>query len=125
MTRIIRKQSDIAKDKTIIRCVQGDNVQREGVLSLKQEIQLLERSGKLLSQSIDKNIKNMEEEIKVERRFKEALDLIDEKRILDKAIKKNTDEINRMKQENKEILEMVEKQTKAETVQQTTQTNNV
>ena len=125
MNRIIRKQSDIVKDKTMIRCKQGDNVQREGVLSLKQEIQLMERSGKLLTNAIDKNIKNMEEEIKVEKRFKEALDLIDEKRILDKAIKKNTDEITKLKKENKEILEMVEKQAKAETAQKESSTNNI
>lgn len=118
MQKIIRTEKDTENDKTIIICEQGDNIQREGVLNLKQEIQLLERSGKLLANSIDKNIENMEQEIKVERRLKEALDVLDEKRVLDKAIKKNTEEMERLKKENKEILEMAEKEMKTNNVKQ-------
>lgn len=92
----------------IISLPQLDNIQREGVLTMRQEKILLEKAGQLLTKTIDKNVQVADAEIEALNKEKEIFDILDEKREIDKIVKKNKEEFERLKKENGDIINKVE-----------------
>lgn len=113
--RIIKKDIDTFKDIIITR--QGDDVQRSGVLTLSQEKMLLERAGKVLSKTIAKNVKELNNEIVEQKRLQESIDIFDEKRKLDKSIEENTKKYKALKEEQKKYIEQLKAQEQSKTQQ--------
>lgn len=110
MKRIIIKK-DIDTFDDIIVTKQGDYVQRSGVLTLNQEKMLLERAGKALNKTIAKNIEEVNNEIVEQRKLQESIDIFDEKRKLDKDIEENTKKFNKLKEEQKQYIEILKMET--------------
>lgn len=96
--------------ENIIKCSQIDNVQRVGVLTLEQEKQIIMRAGKTTKNILEKEAKIVEKEIVEQKREKEVLDLIDHKRALDKAIRKNNKKLQELSEENKELYNRIKQQ---------------
>lgn len=102
---MIRTMYNIAEQKStnIIKCNQNDNIQRVGVLTFEQEKRMILRAGQVTRNAIEKESKITEKEIVEMKREKEVLDVIDEKRRLDKQIKQNTERYKQLSEENKEL----------------------
>lgn len=77
---------------SIFKCPQGDNIQREGVISFREEAQLIKRASTNMA-----NYVIPEEAIEPEYNQKETLDIIGEKKELDKMIKNNKKEYEKEK----------------------------
>ena len=106
--RIIKKDIDTFNDIVVTR--QGDDVQRSGVLTLNQEKMLLEKAGKVLSKTIEKNVKELNNEIVEQKKLQESIDIFDEKRKLEKSIEENTKKYNKLKEEQKQYIEILKKE---------------
>lgn len=102
---MIRTMYNIAEQEStnIIKCNQNDNIQRVGVLTFEQEKRMILRAGQVTRNAIEKESKITEKEIVEMKREKEVLDVIDEKRRLDKQIKQNTERYKQLSEENKEL----------------------
>lgn len=103
------------KNTNIIKCSQDDNVQRVGVLTFEQEKMMILRAGQTTRNSMEKEAKISQKEIVELKREKEVLDVIDEKRKLDKQIKQNTEKYNQLSEENKQLYQKI-KEAETETV---------
>lgn len=117
MTKIIRTQKDVFEDNTEnIKCSQIDNVQREGVLSISEEVRLFNRQKQNIAKNIDISKAETSAEVTREKRLKEVHDIIDEKREIDKLIKKNKEKISQLQEEQKEIYSQLEAEINMEQV---------
>ena len=117
MTKIVRTQKDVFEDNTEnIECSQIDNIQREGVLSITDEIRLFNRQKQTITKNIDISKAETSAEVTKEKRLKEVHDIIDEKRELDKLVKKNKEKINQLQEEQKQIYSQLEAEMYAEKV---------
>lgn len=116
---MIRTMYNLEKQdsKNIIKCSQIDNIQRENVLTMDEEKAVLKRAGQnvnlMYKQEATKIKANME---KLKNR-KEVFDILDEKRALEKAIKKNTETYNNLSKENKEIYNKMKAEAETEAEQ--------
>lgn len=109
---MVRQRYQDYDTESIFICPQGDNIQREGVISFKEEAQLIKRASANMT-----NYDFSEEKIEPDYNQKETLDIIGEKKELDKMIKANKKEFEKEKQElNKKVKEFVE-QNKVQQVQ--------
>lgn len=113
---MIRTMYNLEKQKAenILKCSQIDNIQRIGVLTMEQEKQIILRAGKITRNVMEKEAKIVDKEIVEQKREREVLDLIDQKRILDKEIKNNNKKLQELSEESKAIYERIkaeEKQT--------------
>lgn len=79
---------------SIFVCPQEDNIQREGVISFREEAQLIKKASQNMA-----NYDFSEENIEEEYNQKETLDIIGEKKELDKIIKNNKKEYEKEKAE--------------------------
>lgn len=91
---MIRQRYTDYDTKSIFVCPQGDNIQREGVISFKEEAQLIKRASTNMA-----NYDFSEEEFESDYNQKETLDIIGEKKELDKMIKENKKEFEKEKGE--------------------------
>lgn len=103
----IRKRYEDYDANNIVICEQEDKIQREGVLSFHDEKKLL----KISSTNFSKNVETIKEgeQLEIEPREKEALDLFDENRELQEKIKYGKklfeEEKEKAKQKIKEEIE--------------------
>lgn len=116
---MIRTMYNLEKQKAenILKCSQIDNVQRIGVLTMEQEKQIILRAGKITRNVMEKEAKIVDKEIVEMKREREVLDLIDQKRALDKEIRKNNKKLEGLSEESKAIYERIkveEEQAKAQ-----------
>lgn len=122
---MIRTQYNIDKQKAenIIKCSQEDKVQRVGVLTMEQEKKIILRAGQVTRNVMQKEAKIVDKEIAEMKREREVLDIIDEKKRLDKQIKINNKKLQELSEENKEIYKkiMEKTNTKKETQETTKQ----
>lgn len=79
---------------SVFKCPQGDNIQREGVISFREEAQLIKRASVNMA-----NYDFSDETIEPDYNQKETLDIIGEKKELDKMIKNNKKEFQKEKEE--------------------------
>lgn len=102
---MIRTMYNIKEQKStnIIKCNQNDNIQRVGVLTFEQEKRIILRAGQVTRNVMEKESKIIEKEIVELKREREVLDVIDEKRKLDKQIKQNTERYKQLSEENKQL----------------------
>lgn len=92
---------------SIFKCPQGDNIQREGVISFREEAQLIKRASVNMT-----NYVFPEEELEPDYNQKETLDIIGEKKELDKMIKANKKEYEKEEKElNRKVKEFAEQHT--------------
>lgn len=91
---MIRQRYTDYNTESVFVCPQGDNVQREGVISFKEEAQLIKRASINMA-----NYDFSEENIETEYDQKETIDIIGEKKELDKMIKANKKEYEKEKEE--------------------------
>lgn len=91
---MIRQRYTDYDTKSIFVCPQEDKVQREGVISFKEEAQLIKRASTNMA-----NYDFSEEDIEPDYNQKETLDVIGEKKELDKIIKENKKEFEKEKAE--------------------------
>ena len=124
---MIRTMYNIEEQKStnIIKCNQNDNIQRVGVLTFEQEKRMILRAGQVTRNAMEKESKILEKEIVEMKREREVLDVIDEKRRLDKQIKQNTERYKQLSEENKELYKKLKetekvKDTIKDTVDNTT-----
>lgn len=105
MQKQIRTQKDVFKDdsKPIV-CSQIDNIQREGVLSIRDEIKLFEASKKYINKNIDISKAVTNEMITKERRIKEVHDLFDETKAINRLVKENAEKVKSLGEEQRELL---------------------
>lgn len=94
---MIRQRYQDYNSDSIFKCPQGDNIQREGVISFREEAQLIKRASANLA-----NYDFSSENIEPEYNQKETLDIIGEKKELDKIIDYNKKEYNKFMKEFKE-----------------------
>ena len=92
---MVRQRYKDYEVNSIFVCPQEDNIQREGVISFREEAQLIKRASTNMA-----NYDFSNEEFEQEYNQKETLDIIGEKKELDKIIKNNKDKYEK---ENKEI----------------------
>lgn len=106
---MIRTMYNLEKQKAenILKCSQIDNIQRIGVLTMEQEKQIILRAGKATRNVMEKEAKIVDKEIVKQKREREVLDLIDEKRALDKEIRKNNEKLKGLSEESKAIYERI------------------
>lgn len=119
---MIRTMYNIEEQEStnILKCDQNDNVQRIGVLTFEQEKRMVIKAGQITRNSMEKEAEISQKEIIELKREKEVLDVIDEKRRLDKQIKQNTERYNQLSEENKQLYEkMKETETIKETIKET------
>lgn len=104
---MIRTMYNIEEQESsnIIKCNQNDNIQRVGVLTFEQEKRMILRAGQITSKAMEREAKISEKEITELKREKEVLDVIDEKRRLDKQIKNNTERYKQLSEENKQLYQ--------------------
>lgn len=91
---MIRQRYTDYETESIFACPQGDNVQREGVISFREEAQLIKRASQNTA-----NFDFSEEDIDPDYNQKETLDIIGEKKEFDKMIKANKKEYEKEKKE--------------------------
>lgn len=113
---MIRQRYTDYDTESIFVCPQEDNIQREGVISFREEAQLIKRASTNMA-----NYDFSEEEFEADYNPKETLDIIGEKKELDKMIKENKKEFEKEKeiikdkikgyQQLKGHLEQTQKQT--------------
>lgn len=123
---MIRTMYNINKQKpeNILICSQIDNIQRVGVMTMEQEKQIILRAGKTTRNVMEKEAKIVDKEIVEQKREREVLDLIDQKRALDKEIRKNNKKLQELSEESKEIYNRIKKEQeeKAKQTEKTQQT---
>ena len=112
---------DKQKAENILKCSQIDNVQRIGVLTMEQEKQIILRAGKTTRNVLEREAKIVDKEIVELKREREVLDLIDQKRALDKEIRKNNNKLKELSEESKEMYKRIVKE-QEELERQTKQT---
>lgn len=110
--------------ENILKCSQIDNIQRVGILTMEQEKQIILRAGRVTRNVMEKEARIVDKEIIEQKREREVLDLIDQKRILDKEIKNNNKKIQELSEESKEIYnrikeEQIKQAKKEEQIKQT------
>lgn len=88
-----QRYTDYEVDSIFI-CPQKDKIQREGVISFREEAQLIKRASINMA-----NYDFSEEEFEQDYNQKETLDIIGEKKELDKMIKHNKKEFEKEKAE--------------------------
>ena len=93
---MVRQRYTDYNNDSIFKCPQEDNIQREGVISFREEAQLIKRASVNLN-----NYDFSNEVIEPDYNQKETLDIIGEKKELDKMIKNNKKEYEK----EKKILE--------------------
>lgn len=103
--------------ENIIECSQIDNIQRVGVLTMEQEKQIILRAGKTTRNVIEKEAKIIDKEIVEQKREREVLDLIDQKRALDNEIRKNNKKLQELSEESKVIYNRIKKEQEEQTKQ--------
>lgn len=108
---MIRQRYTDYDTESVFICPQGDNIQREGVVSFKEEAQLIKRASANMA-----NYDFSEENFEPEYEQKETLDIIGEKKELDKMIKANKKEYEK---EKKELHEKAKEFIEQNRVQQT------
>lgn len=91
---MVRQRYTDYNNDSIFKCPQGDNIQREGVISFREEAQLIKRASVNMS-----NYDFSDELIEPDYNQKETLDIIGEKKELDKMIKNNKKEFQKEKEE--------------------------
>lgn len=91
---MIRQRYTDYNTESIFVCPQEDNIQREGVISFREEAQLIKRASTNMA-----NYDFSEEDIEPDYNQKETLDIIGEKKELDKMIKANKKEYEKEKGE--------------------------
>lgn len=96
--------------ENIIKCSQIDNIQRIGVLTMEQEKQIILRAGRTTRNVMEKETKIVEKEIIEQKREREVLDLIDQKRKLDNEIRKNNNKLKELSEESKIIYNRLVKE---------------
>lgn len=101
---------DKQKAENILKCSQIDNVQRVGILTMEQEKQIILRAGKTTKNVMEKEVKIVDKEITELKREREVLDLIDQKRALDKEIRKNNEKLKGLSEESKQIYDRIKKE---------------
>lgn len=101
---------DKQKAENILKCSQIDNIQRVGVLTMEQEKQIILRAGKTTRNVMEREAKIVDKEIVELKREREVLDLIDQKRALDKEIRKNNNKLKELSEESKEIYNRIIKE---------------
>ena len=89
---MVRQRYKDYEVNSIFECPQEDNIQRDGVISFKEEAQLIKRAS-MNARNFDFSEENIEEEYNQ----KETLDIIGEKKELDKMIKNNKKEYEKEK----------------------------
>lgn len=111
---MIRTMYNLEKQKAenILKCSQIDNVQRIGVLTMEQEKQIILRAGKVTRNVMEKEAKIVDKEIVEQKREREVLDLIDQKRALDKEIRNNNKKLQELSEESKAIYEKIKAEEK-------------
>lgn len=97
---MVRQRYTDYKVDSIFECPQGDNIQREGVISFDQEAQLIKRASVNMS-----NYDFSEETLEPDYNQKEAIDIIGEKKEIDKIIKNNKKEYEKEKEIIKNKIE--------------------
>lgn len=109
---MIRTMYNLEKQKAenILKCSQIDNVQRVGVLTMEQEKQIILRAGKTTRNVMEREAKIVDKEIVEMKREREVLDLIDQKRILDKEIRNNNNKLKELSEESKAIYNRIIKE---------------
>lgn len=113
---MVRQRYKDYNNDSIFKCPQGDNIQREGVISFREEAQLIKRASANLS-----NYDFSDEVIEPDYNQKEALDIIGEKKELDKMIKDNKKEYKKEYEIVKNKIKEFEREQQAQQAQQTTQ----
>lgn len=91
---MVRQRYQDYNNDSIFKCPQGDNIQREGVISFREEAQLIKRASANMA-----NYDFSDETLEPEYNQKETLDIIGEKKELDKMIKNNKKEYEKEKAE--------------------------
>lgn len=116
---MIRTMYNLNKQKAenIIKCDQVDNIQRVGVLTMEQEKKIILRAGKITRNVMEKEAKIADKEIVEMKREREVLDIIDEKRKLDKQIRINNNKLKELSEENKELYNRIMKEQEEQTKQ--------
>lgn len=107
---MVRQRYQDYNSDSIFKCPQEDNIQREGVISFREEAQLIKRASLNMA-----NYDFSEEAVEPEYNQKETLDIIGEKKEMDKIIKSSKKEYQALKKEikdsiNKEYGKMREKE---------------
>lgn len=102
---MVRQRYQDYEVNSVFKCPQEDNIQREGVISFDQEAQLIKRASVNMS-----NYDFSEEEIEQDYNQKEAIDIIGEKKELDKIIKNNKKEYEKEKEIIKNKIKEYEKE---------------
>lgn len=101
---MVRQRYTDYDTESVFICPQGDNIQREGVISFREEAQLIKRASTNMA-----NYDFSEEDIEQDYNQKETLDIIGEKKELDKMIKANKKEFEKEKEEiRKKTKEFIE-----------------
>lgn len=90
---MVRQRYTDYNTENIFKCPQEDNIQREGVISFREEAQLIKRASANMA-----NYDFSEEDFEEDYNQKETLDIIHEKKELDKMIKKNKKEFDKEKE---------------------------
>lgn len=106
---MVRQRYKDYEVNSIFKCPQGDNIQREGVISFNEEAQLIKRASINMA-----NYVFPEEDLESDYNQKETLDIIGEKKELDKMIKNNKKEYEK---EKKIIEEKIKEYKHGELVQ--------
>lgn len=94
---MVRQRYKKYETNSVFKCPQEDKIQREGVISFREEAQLIKRASANLT-----NYDFSNENIEPDYNQKETLDIIGEKKELDKMIEYNTKEYNKFMKEFKE-----------------------
>ena len=96
---MVRQRYTDYKVNSIFECPQEDNIQREGVISFREEAQLIKKA------SINtRNYDFSEEQIEPDYNQAETLDIIGEKKELDKMIKANKKEYQKEYKKAEQIV---------------------
>ena len=110
---MVRQRYQDYNNDSIFKCPQKDNIQREGVISFREEAQLIKRASVNMT-----NYDFSDEKFEPEYNQKETLDIIGEKKELDKIIKNNKKEFEKEKEiaknKIKEYHQKQQQQTKTE-----------
>ena len=96
---MIRQRYKDYETNSVFKCPQGDNIQREGVISFEQEAQLIKKASTNMA-----NYVFPEESIEPDYNQKETLDIIGEKKEMDKIIEHNKKELENLKKETRKSM---------------------
>ncbi len=102
---MVRQRYKDYDSDSILKCPQGDNIQREGVISFREEAQLIKRASTNMA-----NYDFSNESIEPEYNQKETLDIIGEKKEIDKIIKNNKEEYEKEKENIKNKIKNFERE---------------